>query len=62
MQLREKEDISKIFIFRLGELHTVFAALKVLGKYMAGSGLDRLLTESEFMTKSHLVKVWKENI
>ena len=30
------------FIFRLGELHVVFAMLKVLGKYILDSGIDRL--------------------
>ena len=34
------------YIFRLDELHMVFASLKAMGKYIAGSGLDRVLTES----------------
>ena len=34
MQLRETNDIKEEFIFRLGELHTVFAMLKCLGKYI----------------------------
>ena len=40
MQMRENEDIKKNFIFRLGELHIVFAFLKVIGKYIQGSGID----------------------
>ena len=46
MQLREKNDILENFIFRLGELHIVFAMLKVLGKYIVDSGIDRLFIEA----------------
>ena len=42
MQVRENEDIKKNFIFRLGELHIVFAFLKVIGKYIQGSGIDQV--------------------
>jgi len=45
MELRSNEEIKNNFIFRLGELHVVFAYLKVLGKYITGSGLDQLLIE-----------------
>ena len=34
MQLREKSDINEEFIFRLGELHIVFAMLNCIGKYI----------------------------
>ena len=44
MELCIKENRNN-FIFRLGELHVVFAYLKVLGKYIMGSGLDQLLLE-----------------
>ena len=46
MQLREKNEIRESFIFRLGELHIVFAMLKCLGKYIEDSGLDRLFIEA----------------
>ena len=46
MQLREKDDISENFIFRLGELHVIFAMLKVIGKYISESGVDRLFIEA----------------
>ena len=46
MQLREKDLVSRSFIFRLGELHVVFAMLKVIGKYICESGLDRLFVEA----------------
>ena len=34
------------FMFRLGELHIVFAMLKVLGKYIIDSGSDNIFTET----------------
>lgn len=46
IQLREDNAIKQNFIFRLGELHIVFAMLKVLGKYIECSGLDSLFIES----------------
>ena len=46
MQLRERGDIADNFIFRLGELHIVFATLKVTGKYIMCSGIDSLFVET----------------
>ena len=46
MRLRSREEIRKDFVFRLGELHIVFAILKVMGKYIEESGLCRLLVEA----------------
>ena len=46
IQLREDKEILDNYIFRLGELHIVFAMLKVLGKFIENSGIDRLFTES----------------
>ena len=46
MQMRENPDIRNNYIFRLGELHIVFAMIKVLGKYIENIGLDRLFIES----------------
>ena len=43
MELRSRDEIKGNFVFRLGELHVVFAFLKVLGKYISGSGLDQVL-------------------
>ena len=45
MELRSKNEIKDNFIFRLGELHIVFAFLKVLGKYINCSGLDQILND-----------------
>ena len=46
MQMRENPDICNNYIFRLGELHIFFAMVKVLGKYIENSGLDRLFIET----------------
>ena len=46
MQMREKNQIKRNFIFRLGELHIVFAFLKVTGKYIIGSDIDQMLNEA----------------
>ena len=46
MELRIRDEIKEHFVFRLGELHIVFAFLKVLGKYISCSGLDQILVEA----------------
>ena len=46
LQLRKDREIYDNYVFRLGELHTVFAMLKVLGKYIESSGIDSLFLES----------------
>ena len=46
MQMRENPDIPSNYIFQPGELHTVFAIIKVLGKYIEKSGLYRLFIET----------------
>ena len=61
MQLREKNDINEEFIFRLGELHIVFAMLKCIGKYIEESGLDRLLVEAGSMVNLPYHKSSTEN-
>ena len=47
MELRGRNEIKDNFIFRLGELHIVFTFLKVLGKYIHCSGLDKILVDTE---------------
>ena len=48
IQLQANDTISSNYIFRLGELHILFAMLKVIGKNMKYSGLDEALTEANF--------------
>ena len=46
MELRSRDEIKENFVFRFGELHVVFAFLKVLGKYISCSGLDQVLVDA----------------
>ena len=46
MQTRENPDIHNNYIFRQAKLRIVFAMIKVLGKYIENSGLDRLYIET----------------
>lgn len=47
VKLREAAKLHNKLILRIGELHTVFAALKSLGKYIEGSGLEQIWIEKE---------------
>ena len=46
IHLQQKPDIRDNFVFRMGELHVVFCALKVLGKLIDGSGVDQAFVEA----------------
>ena len=46
VQLQSNLEIKEPFIFRMGELHIVFTALKTLGKIIDGSGLDQSFIEA----------------
>ena len=46
MQLQSNLEIKEPFIFRMGELHIVFIALKTLGKIIDGSGLNQSFIEA----------------
>ena len=46
IQLQLNSDIDDSFVIRMGELHVVFTALKVLGKLIDGSGLDQAFEEA----------------
>ena len=45
MQLESNSEINN-FVIRLGELHVVFTAFKMLGKIIDGSGLDKAFEEA----------------
>ena len=47
IELQSKKKISNNFLFRLGELHIVFAKLKAPGKYINNSGLEQAFAEAE---------------
>ena len=46
VQQQAREEISSKFVFRMGELHVVFAALKCIGKFIDNSGLDAVFIEA----------------
>ena len=46
MRMTDNPIIRHNFMFRLGELHIVFAMLKVLGKFIIDSGLDDIFSET----------------
>ena len=48
IQLNSNLEISEQFIFRMGELYIVFAALKTLGENIHGSGLEQSFIEERF--------------
>ena len=45
-KLMSRSDMKGKFVLRMGELHTVFAALHALGKYVEASGIDQAWVES----------------
>ena len=57
MQLKAKQDINENFVFRLGELHIVFAFLKTIGKYIECSGLDQIFVEANIYGSTTLDQI-----
>ena len=57
LQLRADKEIYDDYVFRLGELHAVFAMLKVLGKYIEYSGIDSLFLESGIYGETTLKQI-----
>ena len=57
LQLRADKEIYDNYVFRLGELHAVFAMLKVLGKYIEYSGIDSLFLESGIYGETTLKQI-----
>ena len=45
-KLMSKEDMTGKFVLRIGELHTIFSALKAIGRYIECSGIDQLWVEA----------------
>ena len=41
-----KEDMTGKVVLRIGELHTIFSVLKVVGRYIECSGIDQLWVEA----------------
>ena len=57
IQLQSNLEISKQFIFRMGELHIVFATLKNLGKIIDESGLDQSFIEARIYGPNTVEKI-----
>ena len=53
IMLHQRPDIQSGFVFRMGELHVVFCALKVIGKLIDGSGLDQTFDEASMRSLSN---------
>ena len=47
IKLKAEDNVNRNFVFRVGELHTVFASLKATGKYIDESGIDQSLVEAD---------------
>ena len=61
-KVREKTmDNAENFIFPLGELYVVFSTLKVIGKYISESGIDRIFVKAGLDASSTLGQIM-ENI
>ena len=61
MQLKAKQDINENVVFRLGELHIVFAFLKTIGKYIECSGLDQIFVEANIYGSTTLDQILNGN-
>ena len=55
-------NIQNGFVFRMGELHVVFCALKVIGKLIDGSGLDQIFDEAGMSSLPNNLRYWSVNI
>ena len=54
-----RNEINENYIFPLGELHVIFAYLKVIGKYIENSGLDQLFVEANIYGPTTLHQILK---
>lgn len=50
IKLQIRDDVSENFISRLGQLHCIFAIIKIKGKYIEKNGLDQLFLESDMFS------------
>ena len=53
MMLQQGTDVQCGFVFRKGELHAIFCALKVVSKLIDGSGLDQIFDEAGMRSLSN---------
>ena len=61
IKLKAEDNVNRNFVFRVGELHTVFASLKAIDKYIDESGIDQSFVEADIFgpTTIHQIKEGK---
>ena len=57
IQLQARDKINVNYVFRLGDLHIVFAVLKAIGKFIDNGGLDNCLIESGIYGPATMEKI-----
>ena len=53
IMIQQRPDIQSGFLFRMGELHVVFCAFKIIGKLIDGRGLDQTFDEAGMRSLSN---------
>ena len=55
--MQSRDEIDRQFVFRMGELHIVFAFLKCIGKFIDNSGLDEIFVEPDIYEPQTLEQI-----
>jgi len=59
LQLQSRDEVSRNYVFRPGELHVVFAFLHAMGKYIECSGIDQMCLEADVYGPATLQQILK---
>ena len=62
IKLQDNESIQSQFAFRLGEIHILFATLKIIGKNINFSGVDEAFIEADIYGSTTLQQISGGNI
>ena len=57
IKLQGKEEIRNNFVFRMGALHTVFAILHAIGKFINASGLDLCFQKADIYGEATIEQI-----
>ena len=57
IKLQDNESIQSQFVFRLGEIHILFATLKIIGKNINFSGVDEAFIEADIYGSTTLQQI-----
>ena len=60
IKLKAEDNVNRNFVFRVGELHTVFASLKAIGKYIDECGIDQSLVEADIYGPTTIQQIKEE--